>query len=178
MLWKNIQYLLKLLCYILGLGTMQIVITVSFAVAAQPTTSDSIAGCYYDLVTPISFADGKPHPAYSTLELTPMGKDRYEFSVIIIGGNFDVCGGGGIAVVKKRGRNAVLEMLPDEKQIEEEAEWGSEPCQLRIRFTRNKVMIEDENGACRKYFGCGDRAFYSDAIFMRKDKRTKCPDQP
>ncbi len=69
-------------------------------------------------------------------------------------------------------------MLRDKKQIEEESERRSGPCQLRIRFTRNKVIIEDENGACHKYFVCGERVAFGDANFIRKDKKAKCPDQP
>ncbi len=107
MFMKNIQYLSKHLGYILGPGAMQIFIVASLAVAAQAASSESITGCYYEFIAPVSPEDGRPQPAYSTLELTPMSKDQYEFSVLVVGGNFDVCGGGGIAVVKKRGKNPV-----------------------------------------------------------------------
>jgi len=171
-LMKNIQCLLKHLGYILGLGAIPIFILASSAVAGQ---SESIAGCYYDFVITGSVGDNKPRPAFSTLELTPIGKDQYKFSLTVVGGNFHTCGGEGIVIVKKRGKNPVLEMLRDEQ---EEAERGLEPCQVRIRFTRDKVMIEGNNGECREYFGCGMRVDYTDANFLRKNKRPKCADEP
>jgi hypothetical protein len=215
---KNIQCLLRHLGCGLGLGAMQILILRSLAVAALSESSESIAGCYYDFVTPISVGDGKSHPAFSTLELTPIGKNQYKFSIEVVGANFHMCGAAGIAIVIKRGKNPVLEMLPDDEPIsrlrpvsppllsgngfstgirlvsdqqnlaqimaymqtgdgEEVAERSAEPCKLRIRFTRDKVKI-DYSGACREDFGCSNRVAYGDANFLRKNRWSKCPDEP
>jgi hypothetical protein len=175
MLMKNTQYDLKHLIYILRLGAIHILILASLTGSAPAGSSAPIAGCYYQLVTPISVGDSRSHPAYNTLRLTPIGKDRYEFSCDITGGNFHVCGAGGIAVVKKRGKNPVLEVLPDEEQTKDE---GEKPCKLKIRFTRNKVVIEDENGTCHEHFGCGARVGFSDAVFLRKGRVPGCSEQP
>jgi uncharacterized protein len=127
--------------------------------------SSSIAGCYYQLVTPRSAVDSRSHPDCSTLQLTPIGKDRYKCSCTVVAGNFHTCSAEGIAVVKQRGKNPVLEIELDEEDTNDDAQ---EPCKLKIRFTNDKVVVEEEYGTCRRL--CGARAAFSDAVFRRKDR--------
>lgn len=169
------RYIQMLLGYLLGLDIILIFMFFPSALSAKSVSMQSIAGCYYELIY-LKDSDGEPKPVYRTLELIALGNDQYKFSITVIGADFHQCTGEGIAVVKKKGNNPVLEMLPDREQRNQEARYKLQPCRLKIRFSKNRIVVEDKNGACHKYFICSDRISYGDVNYNRDDKFPVCPE--